>query len=66
MPGILHTHLWGAACLSWKWPLGLFSLAGVSTCLWGWEVLVSLGPLAKDFRAGDEVASDGLRCLKNN
>lgn len=68
MPGILHTHLWGAdnSRPLLEQPLGLRSLAGVSSCSWGWEVLASLAPLVKDFGAGDEVASDALGCLKNN
>lgn len=69
MPGILHTHLWGAdnsSCLSWKRPLGPLSLAGVSSCSQGWEVLLSLTPPVKDFGAGNEVAYDALRCLENN
>lgn len=59
MPGILHTHLWGAdnsspisleASASW-----LLTPAGVSSFLQGQEVLTSLILSVKDFGAGNEL-----------
>lgn len=69
MPGILHTHLWGAdnSSLSlWKQPLGCsLLLESAASCRARRCFALLILPL-KDFGAGDEVASDALRCLQNN
>lgn len=57
---LISGELITAARLSQKGPLGPLSFAGLSGFLLGWEVLVSLTPLGKDFGAGYEVPQEQL------